>query len=268
MFRDFGWEYVVSPDQTRIPKQQNKLDRLKGTEMCRRGFTLIELLVVIAIIAILAAILFPVFARAREKARQASCLSNCKQIGTAAQMYFDDNDDQRLLDADNITSKPLRKATCYFSALYPYTKTYGAWICPSDLGDSSGNPPRAADGENSYKVNQWALYWEGYTRQAPIETPSKCWFVVDAQPRSQWYVGGWIQGTLFGGPSWFYWATRARHNGGYNITYMDGHAAWRRQFTQAEIPIVQHTAFGDGFAGYTQEQREFAFGRSSGTPYE
>ena len=56
----------------------------------KKGFTLIELLVVIAIIAILAAILFPVFAQAREKARQTSCLSNCKQLGTALQLYVDD----------------------------------------------------------------------------------------------------------------------------------------------------------------------------------
>jgi prepilin-type N-terminal cleavage/methylation domain-containing protein len=58
-----------------------------------RGFTLIELLVVIAIIAILAAILFPVFAQAREKARQASCLSNAKQMSTAVMMYAQDYDE-------------------------------------------------------------------------------------------------------------------------------------------------------------------------------
>src|SRR6185437_16133977 len=60
----------------------------------RRGFTLIELLVVIAIIAILAAILFPVFAQAREKARAISCMSNMKQLGTAELMYMQDNDGQ------------------------------------------------------------------------------------------------------------------------------------------------------------------------------
>jgi prepilin-type N-terminal cleavage/methylation domain-containing protein len=67
---------------------------MKGSSRTsRRGFTLIELLVVIAIIAILASILFPVFARAREKARQASCVSNAKQIVMGTLMYSQDNDE-------------------------------------------------------------------------------------------------------------------------------------------------------------------------------
>src|SRR5881296_1409417 len=77
----------------------------------KRAFTLIELLVVIAIIAILAAILFPVFAQAREKARQASCLSNLKQIGQGYLMYLQDNDEQFPLD----TQSPTRIGNAYFS---------------------------------------------------------------------------------------------------------------------------------------------------------
>src|SRR5713226_4167344 len=69
------------------------LSRKEKTEMRKRGFTLIELLVVIAIIAILAAILFPVFAQARDKARAAGCLSNTKQIGTAVTLYLQDYDE-------------------------------------------------------------------------------------------------------------------------------------------------------------------------------
>lgn len=85
-----------------------------------RGFTLIELLVVIAIIAILAAILFPVFAQAREKARQTSCLSNQKQIGLAVMMYAQDYDETLPIAAYNPTGLPL---VMWYDVVDPYIKT-------------------------------------------------------------------------------------------------------------------------------------------------
>ena len=97
----------------------------------RRGFTFIELLVVIAIIAILAAILFPVFARAREKARQANCASNLKQIGLATQMYIQDYDEtfpgHTSFAGDPNYDWPI--------AIVPYVKNAALFRCPS------ANPP-------------------------------------------------------------------------------------------------------------------------------
>jgi len=93
----------------------------------RKGFTLIELLVVIAIIAILAAILFPVFAKVREKARQTSCLSNEKQLGLAFAQYVQDHDETMPVDQDSYADE-----RGWAEEIYPYVKSTGAYVCPDD----------------------------------------------------------------------------------------------------------------------------------------
>jgi prepilin-type N-terminal cleavage/methylation domain-containing protein/prepilin-type processing-associated H-X9-DG protein len=108
----------------------------------QRAFTLIELLVVIAIIAILAAILFPVFAQARDKARQATCVSNMKQIGLAMNMYVQDYDETFPISpwdgqefggpAWGYTAGPYITRFTWISQYNPYVKSKGVWQCPSD----------------------------------------------------------------------------------------------------------------------------------------
>ncbi len=116
----------------------------------RSGFTLIELLVVIAIIAILAAILFPVFARAREKARQTSCLSNNKQLANAFLMYAQDYDEtfppSRFSDLGlNGIGMPdnANRRFPWNVSIYPYVKSTGVFACPSDVTNVANNsrPP-------------------------------------------------------------------------------------------------------------------------------
>src|SRR5665213_297271 len=94
----------------------------------RRGFTLIELLVVIAIIAILAAILFPVFAKVREKARQTSCLSNMKQLGLAFAQYNEDYDEKQ----PNGTWWSYSSGAGWDGEIYPYVKSVNVFLCPDD----------------------------------------------------------------------------------------------------------------------------------------
>jgi prepilin-type N-terminal cleavage/methylation domain-containing protein/prepilin-type processing-associated H-X9-DG protein len=137
------------------------------------GFTLIELLVVIAIVSILAAILFPVFARAREKARQSSCASNLRQIGVAALQYVQDND-------ETLPTRGFRTASWGYSwrtELYPYVKSLDVYQCPSN---EVVIQPETVDGvtlrfPGSYGSNSGAGHtWNdvgGYPMDGPAKSP-------------------------------------------------------------------------------------------------
>jgi prepilin-type N-terminal cleavage/methylation domain-containing protein/prepilin-type processing-associated H-X9-DG protein len=138
---------TVSRSTSFLPKPSNK------------GFTLIELLVVIAIIAILAAILFPVFGRARENARRSSCQSNLKQIGLGIQQYAQDYDEKYVFQssatANNLGTLP--DYQCWEVAIQPYIKSFQIFVCPSATL-STGSPPNSAStpfpSVNSYFYSQ------------------------------------------------------------------------------------------------------------------
>src|SRR5262245_34755126 len=133
-----------------------------------RGFTLIELLVVIAIIAILAAILFPVFAQARESARQTTCLNNCKQIGVAVAMYTADYDEKfpvQRLDGMRIMAAGGKEIT-YYDSLMPYIKNAQVWVDPS--GQDDKKPPTMG-----YHMNGNLITLLGLS-EAAVAAPASC----------------------------------------------------------------------------------------------
>ncbi len=148
------------------------------------AFTLVELLVVIAIIAILAAILFPVFARARENARRASCLSNLKQIGIGFMQYTQDYDEQGPMTSMS-GGMMAGGAYSWTTSTQPYIKSVQIFRCPSDSAarwNAPNLPPAAPPYTTSYVFNSWFApdkkdpatgAVNGYSNLAKVQEPSR-----------------------------------------------------------------------------------------------
>ena len=195
----------------------------------RRAFTLIELLVVIAIIAILAAILFPVFAKAREKARQTSCLNQLKQAGTAEMQYAQDYDETLPFAYTNAAN------SIYWQVITPYVKNGQIFRCPSD-----GDPWTPVTGIQLSYITNYTFHPPGNAPPpialAQILSPSQKITQAengdggtsDTPPTCQYAYGTYGSGASAGFNLWAR-VSLARHNGGSNYPFLDGHAKWLGQ---------------------------------------
>ncbi len=156
-----------------------------------RGFTLIELLVVIAVIALLAAVLFPVFARARENGRRTSCLSNLRQIGTAMKMYEQDFDEHIpafcLFSTSGAALNSQGVPISWDVAIHPYLKNGQVLMCPSDTDSVPQNIP----GLGSRVFRSYAITANVQSRTlADIPAPASAVLLLEAQmffsKQSEW----------------------------------------------------------------------------------
>jgi prepilin-type N-terminal cleavage/methylation domain-containing protein/prepilin-type processing-associated H-X9-DG protein len=182
----------------------------------RNAFTLIELLVVIAIIAILAAILFPVFAQAKEAAKKTTCLSNLKQLGLATKMYLSDHEDAfpkvdwndgKGYDAAMPDGRKFQGWVVWPLYFYPYVKSKGMYVCPTDPDPKNASWNPQDDGKvNPYK-NDWGkpfdmsyssnhdMQWRDTpANESSITYPAHTYWIADTL---SWYpvgFGSWWSG--------------------------------------------------------------------------
>ena len=241
------------------------------------AFTLIELLVVIAIIAILAAILFPVFAQAREKARAISCLSNGRQIGTALTLYLQDYD-EKYPQEHPATANPANddnngqlEAEDYgspFDKILPYVSSKDSgktalYVCPSDpdphgktATDAAGNClANGAPPPGNLSSNVLNAYYLFGATLSQITTPSQSIYLVerrsDGNAKTDFcdvHYHPWLGETELPANSAdtvnpIAIASR-RHSGGSNFIYSDGHTKWQR-FENTRRPFEGHELYGE-----------------------
>jgi prepilin-type N-terminal cleavage/methylation domain-containing protein/prepilin-type processing-associated H-X9-DG protein len=210
-----------------------------------RGFTLIELLVVVAIIAILAAILFPVFARARAKATQTSCLSNVKQLTLAFMMYATDYDQnmppayfytypdsshyaEHAWDFDCLwNNSDYSLSSSSLGLIGPYTKSEQIAVCPSLMGANTFGRPSSG---YAYNASYVGATWDEGKHPAIltlIDRPAETVLLADSACWSS-FTNELVQNNYLRAPGDPYYAyigpnVHFRHDGGANVGYCDGH---------------------------------------------
>jgi prepilin-type N-terminal cleavage/methylation domain-containing protein len=239
----------------------------------RKGFTLIELLVVIAIIAILAAILFPVFAQAREKARESTCVSNCRQIGTALQMYAQDYDERypflsypdpavtprSVFNTWYCQNNQYRCSYTFADMLMPYVKNIQIFSCPSDSTNWANYDTRLA--RLSYGMNIYAFTRNSVLSSrekgpgpamAEIPHPADKLFICDTG-NGQGFVGLWC----FASPQLNHQREKNDCNdkrGRVPFIYFDGHAKPYQMRGVADRAPYPTTCANGGSGGTCLEQ--------------
>ena len=242
----------------------------KVTKQKRRAFTLIELLVVIAIIAILAAILFPVFARARENARRASCQSNLKQLGLGVMQYVQDYDEKYPYALMGDNGAPSQQDTgfgttywIWYQTLQPYVRSFQVAVCPSGDGRYTATPYAGHYGANSLVLLEGRPPAPAPVAAASIQSVSTTYLLMDAGPYR-------IDMSIVTAPSGSFFYTpggcglngasttsdplsdfnlsdcrNGRHLEGINVAFADGHVKWLKNTkVQEEAKKVAPTLYG------------------------